>query len=67
VPPAFGIDGGKVVVSGVGDVDEDEFFLNLLNEQVCYYLMPVNGLYNIPYKIYCPRLNIFVADSFLLS
>lgn len=26
--------GGKIVVSGIGDVDEDEFFLSLLNEQV---------------------------------
>ena len=26
--------GGKVVVTGIGESDEDEFFLNLLNEQV---------------------------------
>ena len=26
--------GGKVVVTGVGALDEDEFLLNLLNEQV---------------------------------
>jgi len=25
--------GGKIVVSGLGVFDEDEFFLNLLNEQ----------------------------------
>lgn len=26
--------GGKIVVSGIGKVEEDEFMLNLLNEQV---------------------------------
>ena len=26
--------GGKIVVSGIGSVEEDEFMLNLLNEQV---------------------------------
>ena len=26
--------GGKIIVSGIGQVDEDEFMLNLLNEQV---------------------------------
>lgn len=25
---------GKIVVTGIGKVDEDEFMLNLLNEQV---------------------------------
>jgi hypothetical protein len=34
IPMTFGASGGKVVVSGIGEVDEDEFFLNLLNEQV---------------------------------
>ena len=28
--------GGKIVVSGIGSVEEDEFMLNLLNEQVCF-------------------------------
>jgi hypothetical protein len=38
---------GKIIVTGIGKVDEDEFMLNLLNEQVqfltptlqhhCYY------------------------------
>lgn len=28
--------GGKVVVSGIGEVEEDEFMLSLLNEQVRY-------------------------------
>lgn len=27
---------GKIVVTGIGKVDEDEFMLNLLNEQVQY-------------------------------
>jgi hypothetical protein len=26
--------GGKIIVSGIGQLDEDEFLLNLLNEQV---------------------------------
>lgn len=26
--------GGKIVVSGIGEREEDEFMLNLLNEQV---------------------------------
>jgi hypothetical protein len=26
--------GGKIVISGIGKVDEDEFALNLFNEQV---------------------------------
>lgn len=26
---------GKIIVTGIGKVDEDEFMLNLLNEQVC--------------------------------
>lgn len=28
------VEGGKIVVSGIGKVEEDEFMLNLLNEQV---------------------------------
>lgn len=27
---------GKIIVTGIGKVDEDEFMLNLLNEQVQY-------------------------------
>lgn len=27
-------EGGKIVVSGIGKVEQDEFMLNLLNEQV---------------------------------
>lgn len=27
-------EGGKIVVSGIGKLEEDEFMLNLLNEQV---------------------------------
>lgn len=26
--------GGKIVISGIGGVEQDEFMLNLLNEQV---------------------------------
>jgi len=29
---------GKIIVTGIGKVDEDEFMLNLLNEQVCRLL-----------------------------
>ena len=28
--------GGKIIVSGIGNVDQDEFMLNLLNEQVLF-------------------------------
>ena len=28
--------GGKILVTGIGKVDEDEFMLNLLNEQVIH-------------------------------
>lgn len=31
--------GGKVVVTGIGEVDDDEFMLTLLNEQVCQFIM----------------------------
>lgn len=52
---------GKIVVTGIGKVDEDEFMLNLLNEQVqyiptlqhhyyCFYvwdlMIPASYLYN---------------------
>lgn len=33
---------GKIIVSGIGQVDEDEFMLNLLNEQVSAY--PCTGM-----------------------
>ena len=32
--------GGRVVVSGIGYLDEDEFMLNLLNEQVYFHSLP---------------------------
>jgi len=33
--------GGKMIVTGLGKVDEDEFMLTLLNEQVdCYINTP---------------------------
>lgn len=28
--------GGKIIVTGIGKVDEDEFMLTLLNDQVLY-------------------------------
>lgn len=33
--------GGKVVVTGIGEVDEDEFMLTLLNEQVLVFPLPL--------------------------
>jgi hypothetical protein len=34
VRPTNGKAGGKILITGIGDRDEDEFALNLLNEQV---------------------------------
>ena len=58
--------GGKVVVTGVGALDEDEFLLNLLNEQVsvlqmqccmivvseCFYLLFFFYLANFSLPLY---------------
>ena len=38
VAPRMAVDslGGKVIVTGIGRIEDDEFMLNLLNEQVQY-------------------------------
>jgi hypothetical protein len=37
--------GGRILITGIGQVDEDEFMLNLLNEQVKYMAHNAPGAY----------------------
>ena len=49
--------GGKVVITGIGKYEEDEFMLTLLNEQVCLHISLVSSYPQFHYCTIFHKIN----------